>query len=48
VAFSAQTFVRPLGIVYRRGRRLNASTEAFIELLHHSVSSQPSPEQASA
>jgi hypothetical protein len=33
--------VRPLGIVYRRGRRLSPNTEAFIELLQNG-GSEPS------
>ncbi|MCU0785710.1 MAG: LysR family transcriptional regulator [Verrucomicrobia bacterium] len=33
VPFADQSFVRPLGIVYRRGRRLQPNTEAFIALL---------------
>ena len=33
VPFAAQGFVRPLGIVYRRGRRLQPNSEAFIALL---------------
>lgn len=33
VPFSGQNFVRPLGIVYRRGRRLHPNAEAFIALL---------------
>lgn len=33
VPFSGLNFVRPLGIVYRHGRRLGPTTEAFIELL---------------
>jgi DNA-binding transcriptional LysR family regulator len=37
VVFAAQSFVRPLGIVYRRGRRLHPNAEAFVELLQHSV-----------
>jgi DNA-binding transcriptional LysR family regulator len=37
LTFAAQTFVRPLGIVSRRGRRLSANAEAFIELLQHSA-----------
>jgi DNA-binding transcriptional LysR family regulator len=35
VPFSPQDFVRPLGIVCRRGRRLSPNTEAFIELLRN-------------
>ena len=33
VPFSTSSFVRPLGVVYRRGRRLYPNTQAFIELL---------------
>ena len=33
VPFSGQSFARPLGIVYRRGRQLYPNTRAFIELL---------------
>jgi DNA-binding transcriptional LysR family regulator len=33
VPFARHSFVRPLGIVYRRGRRLYANTEAFIAVL---------------
>jgi DNA-binding transcriptional LysR family regulator len=33
VPFADQNFVRPLGIVYRRGRRLYPTAQAFIELL---------------
>jgi DNA-binding transcriptional LysR family regulator len=33
VPFSTPGFVRPLGIVYRHGRRLYPNTEAFIKLL---------------
>jgi DNA-binding transcriptional LysR family regulator len=33
IPFSGQSFVRPLGIVYRRGRQLYPNTRAFIELL---------------
>jgi len=36
VPFSGLNFVRPLGIVYRHGRRLRPTTEAFIELLKNS------------
>jgi DNA-binding transcriptional LysR family regulator len=35
VPFSPESFVRPLGIVYRRGRRLYPNTKAFIELLQN-------------
>jgi DNA-binding transcriptional LysR family regulator len=35
VPFSGQSFVRPLGIVYRRGRQLYPNTRAFIELLQN-------------
>ena len=33
VPFSPQKFARPMGIVYRQGRRLYPNTEAFIKLL---------------
>jgi DNA-binding transcriptional LysR family regulator len=33
ISFSGLNFVRPLGIVYRHGRQLRPTTEAFIELL---------------
>jgi DNA-binding transcriptional LysR family regulator len=33
VPLSGLNFVRPLGIIYRRGRRLYPTTEAFIDLL---------------
>ena len=33
VPFSGQSFARPLGIVYRRGRQIYPNTRAFIELL---------------
>lgn len=39
VPFAKHGFVRPLGIVYRRGRRLYANTEAFIEVLKSSNAS---------
>jgi DNA-binding transcriptional LysR family regulator len=35
VPLSPPNFVRPLGIVYRHGRRLSANTRAFIELLQN-------------
>jgi DNA-binding transcriptional LysR family regulator len=35
VPFARQHFVRPLGIVYRRGRRLHPSTQAFLDLLQN-------------
>jgi DNA-binding transcriptional LysR family regulator len=41
VPFSTQSFVRPLGIVYRRGRRLYPNTEAFIGLLQNGGGGQP-------
>lgn len=46
VVFAAQSFVRPLGIVYRRGRRLHPNAEAFVELLQHSVTQPVSGEPA--
>jgi DNA-binding transcriptional LysR family regulator len=48
VSFSAQTFVRPLGLVYRRGRRLHSNSEAFVELLHHNATGLPAGERAPA
>lgn len=36
VPFAKHPFARPLGIVYRRGRKLYANTEAFIEVLKSS------------
>jgi len=44
VPFFTQSFVRPLGIIYRRGRRLYPNTEAFIALLQNGGSSQPAKE----
>ena len=41
VPFSPQDFVRPLGIVYRRGRRLSPNTQAFIELLQNGGATPP-------
>ena len=35
VPLSPQTFVRPLGMVCRRGRKRSPNTEAFIALLQH-------------
>jgi DNA-binding transcriptional LysR family regulator len=43
VPFSPQNFVRPLGIVYRRGRQLYPNAEAFIELLQHGGGTTLSP-----
>jgi len=43
VPLSPQNFVRPLGIVYRRGRPLSPNTKAFIELLQHGGSPALSP-----
>ena len=45
VPFSPQNFVRPLGIVYRRGRRLSPNTQAFIELLRNGGSAPPVPKR---
>jgi DNA-binding transcriptional LysR family regulator len=36
VPFSSQTFVRPLGIVYRHGRQLYPNARAFVGLLQNS------------
>jgi DNA-binding transcriptional LysR family regulator len=41
VPFSPPNFVRPLGIVYRRGRRLYPNTKAFIELLQNGSYGRP-------
>jgi DNA-binding transcriptional LysR family regulator len=35
VPFSTEKFARPLGLVYRRGRRLYPNARAFIELLQN-------------
>ena len=39
VPISGPSFVRPLGIVYHRGRKLYPTTEAFIDLLKNSSAS---------
>jgi DNA-binding transcriptional LysR family regulator len=41
IPLSPQGFVRPLGLVYRRGRRLSPNTEAFIELLQNGSPAPP-------
>jgi len=46
VPFSPEGFVRPLGLVYRRGRRLSPNTEAFIELLQNGGSAPPAQGRA--
>jgi DNA-binding transcriptional LysR family regulator len=46
VPFSMQNFVRPLGIVYRRGRRLYPNALAFIELLRGSGGPPPGKDKA--
>ena len=46
VLFAAVNFVRPLGIVYRRGRRLYPNTQTFIELLQNNADNQPVVEKA--
>jgi DNA-binding transcriptional LysR family regulator len=46
IPFSPQNFVRPLGIVYRRGRRLSPNTEAFIELLQNGGSAPVAQDSA--
>jgi DNA-binding transcriptional LysR family regulator len=43
VSFDGETFDRPLGIVYRRGRQLYPSAKAFIELLQNGGSTPSSP-----
>jgi DNA-binding transcriptional LysR family regulator len=45
VPFSPPNFVRPLGIVYRRGRRLYPNTKAFIELLQNGGYDRPGKEK---
>ena len=45
VPFADQSFVRPLGIVYRRGRRLQPNTEAFIALLRNGGGDAPGKEK---
>lgn len=37
VPFAAVSFVRPLGLVYRRGRKLSAAAQAFVNLLRDGV-----------
>jgi DNA-binding transcriptional LysR family regulator len=46
VPFSRPGLVRPLGIVYRRGRRLNSNTRAFIQLLQNGDVRRPGEEGA--
>ncbi len=46
VPFADQSFVRPLGIVYRRGRRLQPNTEAFIAILKNGGGELPGKERA--
>ena len=45
VEFATQRFVRPLGIVYRHGRRLLPNTEAFVELLQQGGTRHPGKER---
>jgi DNA-binding transcriptional LysR family regulator len=42
VPFYGAGLVRPLGIVYRHGRRLPSNTRAFVELLQNRVVDHPS------
>lgn len=44
--FSPQSFVRPLGIIYRRGRQLYPNTKAFIELLQDGGIVSPDEQRA--
>jgi DNA-binding transcriptional LysR family regulator len=44
VPFSPQKFARPLGIVYRRGRRLYPNARAFVELLQNGAIDRPGDE----
>jgi DNA-binding transcriptional LysR family regulator len=46
VPLSTPRFVRPLGMVYRRGRRLYPNTEAFIALLQNDGGSHAGNERA--
>ena len=46
VPFSPQDFVRPLGIVYRRGRQLYPNARAFIELLQNGGGVHPGRRKA--
>ena len=46
VPLSPRHFVRPLGIVYRRGRRLSPNAEAFIELLRNGGGDATAPDPA--
>jgi DNA-binding transcriptional LysR family regulator len=46
VPFSDQRLVRPLGIVYRRGRRLHPNAEKFIALLKNGSRRSPGKERA--
>lgn len=46
VPFSGLNFVRPLGIVYHRGRRLSPNTCAFIELLQNGEHHPPATTKA--
>jgi DNA-binding transcriptional LysR family regulator len=48
IPFSSPGFVRPLGIVSRRGRRLYPNAQAFIELLQQGGSRPPGKERARA
>jgi DNA-binding transcriptional LysR family regulator len=41
VPFSNKIFVRPLGVVYRQGRRLYPNAQAFIELLQNDGGNPP-------
>jgi DNA-binding transcriptional LysR family regulator len=46
VPFHPQKFVRPLGIVYRRGRQLYPNAEAFVRLLQNGGSPIPDGERS--
>ena len=37
VPFAGAEFIRPLGIIHRRGKHLSASAQHFIELLQHGL-----------
>ncbi|HMJ91773.1 MAG TPA: LysR family transcriptional regulator [Candidatus Acidoferrum sp.] len=42
VPLANSSFSRPIGIIHRKGRKLYANTEAFIEVLKNGVSARPS------
>ena len=46
IPFAGLRFVRPLGIVYRRGRRLYPNAEAFLHLLQNGAAGSPAAAKA--